>query len=87
MAAKRAAQSSTKPKDLVELEKKAQQLEEQFNRVQHENDELKQKLKESELTCMKFEKEKRSMDEHRINLEKSKLQLGKINSNVQRVLE
>mgnify|MGYP000987289714 FL=1 len=27
------------------------------------------------------------MDEHRVNLEKSKLQLSKINANVQRVLE
>jgi hypothetical protein len=37
--------------------------------------------------CIKYEKEKRSMDEHRINLEKSKLQTDKINSQIKRAME
>jgi cell division protein FtsB len=36
---------------------------------------------------LKYEKEKRSMDEHGINLERSKLQYDKINSNVKRIVE
>lgn len=69
------------------MERKLNTLEEQFRKAQEENDSLKYRLKESELSCLKLEKEKRAMDEHKINLEKSKLQHSKILSNVQRVTE